>query len=185
MARFSFPDICEKPLAASTAEAAELVALAKKLGRVLLVDHVFVHSPSVQKIAELVRSGEVGDILFFDSVRINLGLFQHDVNVLWDLAPHDLSIIDYLVERPPRSVVAIGSSHAGNRLEDVAHLHLDYGGNVLASVHVNWLSPVKVRHFLVGGTRRSVLYDELNISERVNSISALPSTRIPSSPSAK
>ena len=159
--------LVEKPLAACVAEAAELVALAKDARRVLLVDHVFLYSPSVRKMAELVQAGEVGEILFFDSVRINLGIFQHDVNVLWDLAPHDLSIIDHLIGREPRSVVAVGASHAGNGSEDVAYLHLDYGNNLLASVHVNWLSPVKVRHFLVGGSRRSILYNELDASERV------------------
>ena len=157
--------LVEKPLAGSVADAERLVALAKHVRRVLMVDHVFVHSPSVQKMAELIQSGEVGDVLFIDSVRINLGLMQHDVNVLWDLAPHDVSIIDHLIGRPPRSVVALGSSHGG--LEDVAYLHLDYGDKLLASVHVNWLSPVKVRYFLVGGSRRSLLYDELNFSERV------------------
>ncbi len=159
--------LVEKPLAASTAEATDLLALAKDVGRVLLVDHVFLYSSAVQKVAELVRSGEVGDLLFFDSIRINLGLFQHDVNVVWDLAPHDLSIIDHLLGRLPHSLVAVGVSHAGNRLEDVAYLHLDYGDNLLASVHVNWLSPVKVRHFLIGGSRRSVLYNDLDLSERV------------------
>jgi len=159
--------LVEKPLASSVSEATELVALAREMDRVLLVDHVFLYSPSVRKMAELVRAGELGEILFFDSVRINLGIFQHDVNVLWDLAPHDLSIIDYLINREPQSVLAVGASHAGNRLEDVVHLHLDYGNNLLASVHVNWLSPVKVRHFLIGGSRRSILYNELDISERV------------------
>jgi predicted dehydrogenase len=159
--------LVEKPLAASVAEAEDLAAVAKTCDRVLLVDHVFLYSPSVRKMAELVRGGEIGEILFIDSVRINLGIFQHDVNVVWDLAPHDLSIIDHLVGHGPRSIVAAGASHAANLREDVAYLHLDYGDNLLASVHVNWLSPVKVRHFLIGGSRRSVLYNELDISERV------------------
>lgn len=159
--------LVEKPLAASVAEAEELAAFAAARGLVLLVDHVFLYSPSVRKMYDLVRAGEIGDILFIDSVRINLGIFQHDVNVVWDLAPHDLSIIDYLIGRSPRSVMAAGASHAHNGREDVAYLHLDYGDNLLASVHVNWLSPVKVRHFLIGGQRRSVLYNELDISERV------------------
>jgi len=159
--------LVEKPLAASVAEAVELVELAKRVDRVLLVDHIFLYSPAVRKMAELVLGGEVGDLLFVDSVRINLGLFQHDVNVVWDLAPHDLSIIDYLIDRPPRSIVAVGASHAETGQESVAYLHLDYGDNLLASVHVNWLSPVKVRHFLLGGSRRSLLYDELDISERL------------------
>jgi predicted dehydrogenase len=165
--------LVEKPLAASVTEAAELAALAREVGRVLLVDHVFLYSPSVRKMADLVRSGEVGELLFVDSVRINLGIFQHDVNVLWDLAPHDLSIIDHLIGREPQSLVAVGAMHADGAAhvdgarEAVAYLHLDYGDNLLASVHVNWMSPVKVRHFLVGGSRRSILYNELDIPERV------------------
>jgi predicted dehydrogenase len=159
--------LMEKPFAASAEEARTLVALAREKKRVLLVDHIFLYSPPVRKLKALVDAGEVGDLLFVDSVRINLGLFQHDVNVVWDLAPHDLSVIDYLVGREPKTVVAVGVSHARNGLEDVAYLHLDYGEAFLASVHVNWLSPVKVRHFMVGGSRRSVLYNDLDLSERL------------------
>jgi predicted dehydrogenase len=159
--------LVEKPLAASVAEAAELVALAGENERVLLVDHIFLYTPAVGKMAELVRTGEVGDLLFFDSVRINLGVFQHDVSVLWDLAPHDLSIIDYLIGRQPENVVAIGASRTVDGLEDVVYLHLEYGDGLLASLHLNWLSPVKVRHFLVGGSRRSILYNDLDASERL------------------
>jgi predicted dehydrogenase len=159
--------LVEKPMAASAAEAETMVAAAKAAGRVLLVDHIFLYSPPVRKLRELVVGGTLGDLLFIDSVRINLGLFQHDVNVVWDLAPHDLSIIQHLVDRPPVSVVAVGASHAGNGLEDVAYLHLDYGRDLHASVHVNWLSPVKIRHFLVGGSRHSVLYNDLDLSERI------------------
>ena len=159
--------LVEKPLTASAAQAAELVALAGEVERVLLVDHIFLYTPSVAKMAELVRRGEVGDILFFDSVRINLGVFQHDVSVLWDLAPHDLSIIDHLIGREPESVLAIGASRTVDGLEDVVYLHLEYGNGLLASLHLNWLSPVKVRHFLAGGSRRSILYNDLDASERV------------------
>ena len=159
--------LVEKPLTASVAEAAELVALAATVERVLLVDHIFLYTPSVDKMAELVRTGEVGDLLFFDSVRINLGVFQHDVSVLWDLAPHDLSIIDYLIGREPESVMAIGASRTVDGLEDVVYLHLDYGNGLLASLHLNWLSPVKVRHFLAGGSYRSLLYNDLDASERL------------------
>ena len=159
--------LVEKPLATTTAEARELVSLARARSRVLLVDHVFLYAPAVRTVAELVRKGGVGEVLFIDSVRINLGLFQHDVDVVWDLAPHDLSIIDYVLGQGPRSVVALGGRHVGNRLASVAYLHLDYGGGLLASVHVNWLSPVKVRHFMVGGTRRSIVYNDLDQSERV------------------
>lgn len=159
--------LVEKPLTASVAEAAELVALADKVERVLLVDHIFLYTPSVGKMAELVRTGEVGDLLFVDSVRINLGVFQHDVSVLWDLAPHDLSIIDHLIGREPESVMAIGASRTVDGLEDVVYLHLEYGNGLLASLHLNWLSPVKVRHFLAGGSCRSILYNDLDASERL------------------
>lgn len=159
--------LVEKPLTSDASRAAELVALAAENERVLLVDHVFLYSPAVQELRRLVDSGELGELQFLDSVRINLGLFQHDVNVIWDLAPHDVSIIDSLVRRLPAAVWAVGSCHAGNDLEDVAYLHLDYGAGLLASVHVNWLSPVKVRHFMVGGSRRSVLYNDLDRSEPV------------------
>lgn len=157
--------LVEKPLCATSEEGEELVELAATHDRVLMVDHVFVYSPIVQELRETVRSGAIGEPLFIDSVRINLGLIQHDVNVLWDLAPHDLSIIHDLVQRPPRSVTAVGSSHAHDALVDVAYLHVDYGDNLLASIHVNWLSPVKIRHFMIGGSRRSVLYNDLDPSE--------------------
>ena len=159
--------LVEKPFTSDSCEAEEVVATAAAKDRVLMVDHVFLYSSAVAKLGELYASGELGEVLFIDSVRINLGIFQHDVNVLWDLAPHDLSIIDYLLRRPPRGVVAAGSSHGGGGLASVAYLHLDFGDDLLASVHVNWLSPVKIRHFLVGGERRSVLYDDLDLSEPV------------------
>jgi predicted dehydrogenase len=159
--------LVEKPLTASAAHAAELVTLAREVERVLLVDHIFLYTPSVAKMAELVRTGAVGDILFFDAVRINLGVFQHDVSVLWDLGPHDLSIIDHMIGREPQSVLAIGASRTVEGLDDVVYLHLEYGDGLLASLHLNWLSPVKVRHFLVGGSRRSLLYNDLDASERL------------------
>lgn len=158
--------LVEKPFTSNSEEGEELVSLAATRGRVLMVDHVFLFSPAVQKLGNLHARGELGELLFVDSVRINLGLFQHDVNVLWDLAPHDLSIVDFLLGRAPRGVVAIGSPQ-GLGPESVAHLHLDYGNDLLASIHVNWLSPVKIRHFLIGGSRRSVLYNDLDQSEPV------------------
>ena len=130
--------------------------LAKNKGLVLMVDHVFIYSGPVQKIKEIVDSGQLGDLLFIDSVRINLGLFQHDVNVVWDLAPHDLSIVDYLVGRLPRSLAAFGAVHAGNDIEDVAYLNLDFGGGLIANFHVNWLSPVKIRYTMLGGRNKSL-----------------------------
>jgi predicted dehydrogenase len=161
--------LIEKPLASSVHDAERLVDAAREAGRVLMVDHTFVYSSPVQKIKQLVDSGEIGDLYFIDSVRINLGMFQHDVNVVWDLAPHDLSILDYLVGRLPRSLSAFGACHADetHEIEDVAYLNLDFGGGLLASFHVNWLSPVKVRHFIIGGSRKSIVYDDLDPTERV------------------
>jgi predicted dehydrogenase len=159
--------LVEKPFVQRVDQAEELVALARERGRVLMVDHVFLFAPAVQRLARAVNEGELGDLQYVDSVRINLGLVQQDVNVLWDLAVHDLSIIDYLVGRNAKSVVAFGEAHQGHGLADVAYLHVDYGDGLIASVHANWLSPVKVRHFIVGGTKKSALYNELNAAERL------------------
>ncbi len=159
--------LVEKPMATSVREAEDLVHLANSRGLTLMVDHTFLYSPAVRRVKELIDAGELGDIYYIDSVRINLGLFQSDVNVLWDLAPHDLSIVDYLLGRLPRSVAATGSCHTGGDLEDVAYLNLDFGGNLLASFHVNWLSPVKVRHLMIGGSRKGLVYNDLNHWEPV------------------
>lgn len=159
--------LVEKPLAASVDDAEKMVRVASEMGRVLMVDHTFIYSSPVQKMKDLVESGELGDLYFVDSVRINLGLFQHDVNVLWDLAPHDLSILDFLVGRMPKSLSAFGASHTAGGIEDVAYLNLDFGNGLLASFHVNWLSPVKIRHFILGGSQKSVVYDDLEPAEKV------------------
>lgn len=158
--------LVEKPLAGRSHQAEELIEMARDRGLVLLVDHVFLYSPSVQKMGEICRSGQIGEIQFIDSVRINLGLIQDDVNVLWDLAPHDLSIIDSLLAREPDSVVAVGDSHVADGTVDASYLHLDYGG-VKAAVHLNWLSPVKIRHFMVGASEKSILYNDLDRSEPI------------------
>jgi predicted dehydrogenase len=159
--------LVEKPLTMRVEHAGELCALAAKKGLVLMVDHVFVYGAPVRKMKEIVDSGRLGQLFFIDSVRINLGLFQHDVNVVWDLAPHDLSIVDHLVGRPPRSLSAFGGCHAGNDIEDVAYLNLDYGDGLIANFHVNWLSPVKVRSMILGGSDQSLIYNDLDPSERV------------------
>lgn len=159
--------LVEKPLSHSIESGEELVELAQAQGLVLMVDHIFVYSGAVRKIKELVQSGEIGDMYYMDSVRINLGLVQHDVNVVWDLAPHDLSIMDYLVGRLPKSLAAFGAVHTGNGIEDVAHLSLDFGDGLIANFHVNWLSPVKIRHTMIGGSRRSIVYNDLDQSEPV------------------
>jgi predicted dehydrogenase len=161
--------LVEKPLAACSRDAEAMVNTAKEVGRVLMVDHTFIYSGPVRKIKEIVDSGDLGEIFYVDSVRINLGLFQHDVNVVWDLAPHDLSIMDYLIGRLPKSLSAFGTSHADSDsgIEDVAYLNLDFGDGLLASFHVNWLSPVKIRHFLVGGSRKGLVYNDLSPDEKI------------------
>jgi predicted dehydrogenase len=159
--------LVEKPMAMSEREAEELVHLADRNQRILMVDHTFIFSEPVRKIKELVSSGELGDIYYLDSVRINLGLFQNDVNVIWDLAPHDLSIAEYLLGRLPKSVAATGTCHTRGDLEDVAYLSLDFGASLLASFHVNWLSPVKVRHLIIAGSKKSLVYNDLNAWEPI------------------
>ena len=159
--------LVEKPLTASVREAEHLASLAQKLGLTLMVDHTFIFSPNVRKIKELMDSGELGRIYYVDSVRINLGLFQSDVNVLWDLAPHDISIVDHLFGRLPRSVTATGVSHTASDIEDVAYLNLDFGDSLIASFHVNWLSPVKVRHMIIGGSSRSLVWNDLEPVEPI------------------
>jgi predicted dehydrogenase len=161
--------LVEKPLASSVSEAEGMVAAAREAGRVLMVDHTFIYSGPIRKIKEIVDSGDLGDIYYVDSVRINLGLFQHDVNVVWDLAPHDLSIMDFLIGRLPKSLSAFGTCHtdSSSGIEDVAYLNLDFGGGLLASFHVNWLSPVKIRSFLVGGSRKGLVYNDLAPDEKI------------------
>ncbi|MDZ4814895.1 MAG: Gfo/Idh/MocA family oxidoreductase [Verrucomicrobiota bacterium] len=159
--------LIEKPLTMQVNQAEELVEVAQKNGLTLMVDHVFVFSPPVEKMKEIIDAGQLGRLYFIDSVRINLGLFQNDINVIWDLAPHDLSIVDFLLGRLPLSLAAHGSSHAGGALEDVAYLNLDYGDGLIANFHVNWLSPVKIRHMIIGGSSQSLVYDDLNSSEKI------------------
>jgi predicted dehydrogenase len=132
-----------------------------------MVDHTFLYSNAVTRIKELLDDGALGTIYYIDSVRINLGLFQNNVNVLWDLAIHDLAIVDFLIGRPPLSISAFGRSHTGTGVEDVAYLNLDYGDNLLASFHVNWLSPVKIRHLIVAGSRKGVVFNDLDQSEPI------------------
>lgn len=157
--------LVEKPLSSTVEMAEELVDLAQSKGLVLMVDHIFAYSAPVRKMKEIYCSGQLGELFFIDSVRINLGLFQHDVNVVWDLAPHDLSIVDFLLGRLPKSLSAFGAIHAGNGIEDVAHLNLDFGNGLIANFHVNWLSPVKIRHTIIGGSRKSLVYNDLDPSE--------------------
>jgi len=159
--------VVEKPLAATTLEAQKLVDVAARKGRVLMVDHTYLFSNAVRRIKELMDSGELGDLYYVDSVRINLGLFRHDVNVIWDLAPHDLSIVDHVLGGQARSISAWGCAHAQAGIEDTAYVNVDYGDHLLANFHVNWLSPVKVRQMIFAGSRKSLIFNELNTTEPI------------------
>jgi predicted dehydrogenase len=159
--------LVEKPITASSDQALRLIDEAARRRLVLMVDHTFVFTPAVQKIRELTQAGELGDLYYYDSVRINLGLFQHDVNVLWDLAVHDLSIMDFVLGRQPVSVSATGLAHVPGEPENIAYVTMFFADNVIAHVHANWLAPVKVRRTLLGGSRRMVLFDDLEASEKV------------------
>lgn len=157
----------EKPMASSSKEAQHLIDEAKERNLVLMVDHTFVYTGAVRKIADLVREGELGDVLYYDSTRINLGLFQHDVNVIWDLAVHDLSIIEYVLNKEPRAVSATGISHVEGQPENIAYLTIYYDDNLIAHVNVNWLAPVKVRRTLIGGSKKMIVYDALEPIETI------------------
>lgn len=159
--------LIEKPLAGSVQEAQELVELAAREKRVLMVDHTYLFGNPVRQIKKLVDGGEVGDLYYVDSVRINLGLFQRDINVIWDLAPHDLSIVDYVLGLDARSISAWGCAHANADIEDTAYVNVDYGDRLLANFHVNWLSPVKVRQMIFAGSRKSIIFNELNTTEPI------------------
>lgn len=159
--------LVEKPMTDSVATATELMELAVRAGKVLMVDHTFVYSPAVQTLKKIISSGDLGKILYYDSVRINLGLFQHDINVIWDLAPHDISIMSYTVGKQPQWVSAHGSSHVGNHLENVAYVTLGFDDDFLAHFHVNWLAPVKIRQTLIGGSRKMVVYNDMEPTEKI------------------
>lgn len=156
-----------KPLATSVDDAHELVRLAAERGLLLAVDHTFVFTGAVRYMRHLIETGEVGELYYFDSVRINLGLIQTDINVLWDLAPHDISIMDYLFQQEPTSVAAQAVGHGGSPTENIAYLTVRFGESLLGHVHVNWLAPAKVRRTIVGGSRKMIVYDDVEPSEKI------------------
>ncbi|WP_118138618.1 Gfo/Idh/MocA family protein [Oceanicella sp. SM1341] len=159
--------LVEKPMADTAARAARLVEEAARRALVLQVDHTFIHTPAVQAIARLIGAGELGEIYYYDSTRVNLGLFQRDVSVVWDLAVHDFAILDHLLGAAP---VAISASSAGfltDSPENMAHLTVYYDSGAMAHLNVNWLAPVKIRQTLIGGSRRMVIYDDMQTSEKV------------------
>jgi predicted dehydrogenase len=156
----------EKPFTSTVAQAEELVELAARKNLRIMVDHTFLFTGAVRKIRDLIDNGTLGPLYYFDSARINLGLFQHDVSVVWDLAPHDLSIMDYLIRDKAEAVVATGSSHF-NHLADVAFPTIYFPNNVLAHINVNWLSPVKVRTTLIGGRDKMLVWNDLEVDEKI------------------
>ncbi len=159
--------LVEKPLAANSDQASRLIDEAARRKKVLMVDHTFVYTSAVRKIRELITANALGDIYYYDAVRVNLGLFQHDVNVIWDLAIHDLSVMDYVLPTKATAVSATGISHIPGQPENVAYITLFFDEPQIAHVHVNWLTPVKVRHTLIGGSEKMILYDDLEPSEKV------------------
>jgi predicted dehydrogenase len=158
--------LVEKPFAATVGQGQRLIDEAERRHLVLMVDHTFVFTGAVRKMREIIHDGLLGPVYYYDSVRVNLGLIQNDVNVLWDLAVHDLSIMDYVLGTLPRAVSAVGVTHVGRR-EDIAYLTCFFDANIIAHLHVNWLAPVKVRRTLVGGGNKMIVYDDLEPSEKV------------------
>lgn len=156
----------EKPFTSCTKQAEELIELAAKKNLRIMVDHTFLFTGAVKKIGELLDSGALGKIYYYDSTRVNLGLFQHDVNVVWDLAPHDLSIIDHLIKERPEAIVATGETHL-NSHEDVAYMTIYFPNKIIAHINVNWLSPVKVRTTLIGGEKKMLVWNDVEPDEKI------------------
>jgi predicted dehydrogenase len=156
----------EKPFTSNAAQAQELIELAARKNLKIMVDHTFLFTGAVQKIKQLLQEGALGKLYYYDSTRVNLGLFQHDVNVVWDLAPHDLAIIDHLIQRTPEAISATGQTHL-NGHEDVAFLTLYFPDKVIAHINVNWLSPVKVRTTLIGGEKKMLVWNDLEADEKI------------------
>lgn len=159
--------LVEKPLASNSDHAQQLIDEAESRNLVLMVDHTFVYTDAVRKMRELISSGELGEIYYYDAVRVNLGLFQHDVNVIWDLGIHDLSIMDCVLPNKPVAISATGISHVPGQPENLAYITLFFPDRQIAHIHVNWLAPVKVRHTLIGGSEKMILYDDIEPSEKI------------------
>jgi predicted dehydrogenase len=159
--------LVEKPMCASLAEAKELVALAQKCGTTLMVDHTYLFHSVVQKLRQLRRKDALGAISYYDSLRVNLGLFQPDLNVLWDLGPHDFSIMDYLLDEDPLHVEATGYCHVNPKLPDIVYVTVHFASRTIAHFNLSWMSPVKVRRIAIGGSKRMVVWDDLNREEKL------------------
>jgi len=159
--------LVEKPMTSSSQQAIRLIDEAERRNLVLMVDHTFVYTGAVRKIKEMVGSGRLGDIYYYDSTRINLGLFQRDIDVIWDLAVHDLAIMDFVLPYTPCAVAATGINHVTGGTENLAYLTVFFEENLIAHVNVNWLSPVKIRRTLIGGSKEMIVYDDMEPSEKV------------------
>ena len=156
----------EKPFTITSAQAEELIELADKKKLLIMVDHTFLFTGAVRKIKQLIDDNVLGRLYYYDSMRINLGLFQHDVNVIWDLAPHDFSIMDYLIKEKPVAIGASGKGHVNDR-EDIAYITVHFSDNVIAHFNVNWLSPVKIRMTLIGGEKKMFVWNDLSVDEKI------------------
>ena len=159
--------LLEKPMTSNSKEAEELINLAEQKNLTLMVDHTFLYTGAVQSIKAFVDTGIIGKLQYIDSTRINLGLFQPDVNVLWDLAPHDISILNYLVDEKPYSVQATGVCHTNNGIENIAYLTMNYQSNMIAHFNCSWTSPVKIRKFLIGGDKKMIVFDDTEPTEKI------------------
>lgn len=157
----------EKPFTATAAQAEQLIELAEKNKLRIMVDHTFIFTGAVRKIKEIIDKGDLGDIYYFDSMRVNLGLFQHDVNVIWDLAPHDLAIMDYLISEKPVAVSATGAAHVNQGMENIAFLTVYFPKNIIAHINVNWMSPVKVRTTLLCGQKKMLVWNDLEPADKI------------------
>lgn len=158
--------LIEKPMALNSGEANELVSLATKLGRVIMVDHTFLFNEAVRKLKSIINSGEIGNIIYIDSTRANLGLFQKDSNAIFDLATHDFSIIQYILGSSPEWLQAFGRSHF-NGQEDVCYIYAEYPKKISVHLHVSWLSPLKIRRMIIVGTKKMITYDDIEVSEKI------------------
>lgn len=157
----------EKPFTATMREADVLIKLARREKLIIMVDHTFIFTGAVRKIKELIEQNVLGDLYYYDSTRVSLGLFQHDVNVIWDLAPHDFSIIDHLIKSEPKALSAQGADHMGRGKENLAYITVHYKNDLLVHINVNWLSPVKVRMTLIGGKKKMLVWDDLQSDEKI------------------
>jgi len=159
--------LVEKPMTSSSEEAMRLIDEAERRNLVLMVDHTFVYTGAVRKIRELIDKGSIGDLYYYDSTRVNLGLFQQDVDVIWDLAVHDLSIMEYILPESPVEVSATGIGHVNGAAENIAYVTAYYEGSLIAHLNVNWLSPLKIRRTLIGGSKQMIVYDDIETSEKI------------------